>query len=228
MKDKTYVWDPLVRIFHWALLIAFITSYISGENEWGIHQYSGYLIVGLITFRVLWGFFGSKHARFSDFVRPLPETIAYLKGLFSSEESGKHFIGHNPAGGLMIVALLLSLFFTTFSGLKLYGAEGHGPFAVAHEPGVEMTESGYAKEHDDKHEAYEKHESDEHESDDHDEAYEDEEAEEFWEEIHEFFIHFTLILIILHVVGVVLSSRKHKENLVRAMITGYKEKQENE
>ncbi len=228
MKDKIYVWDPLVRVFHWVLVLAFITSYISGENEWGIHQYSGYLIIGLITFRVLWGFVGSKHARFADFVRPVPETIDYLKGLFSRGGEEKHFVGHNPAGGLMVIALLLSLFFTGFSGLKLYGAEGHGPFAVVHEQGAgqnaDVAKTGYAGEYedDDEHEAYEKHE--EHESDDHDEAYEDEEAEEFWEEIHEFFVHFTLILIILHVAGVILSSRKYKENLVKAMITGYKEK----
>ena len=216
MKDKIYVWDPLVRLFHWLLVALFITSYITGENESSIHIYSGYTILTLLTIRIIWGFVGSKYARFSDFVKSPAETIAYLKDLKSNKPSEKHYVGHNPAGGMMVLALLISISCTGFAGLKLYGAEGHGPFAVGHE--VVAGQEREVKEHgEDVHEVHEKHEGHE------DEAYEDEEAEEFWEEIHEFFVNFTLFLIILHIAGVVMSARKHNENLVKAMVTGYKE-----
>ena len=65
------VWDPLVRIFHWTLVLAFATSYLTGDewDDWGnVHEISGYIILGLIVFRVIWGLVGSKYAGFSDFV----------------------------------------------------------------------------------------------------------------------------------------------------------------
>lgn len=65
------VWDPLVRIFHWSLVLAFATSYLTGDewDDWGdVHEISGYLILGLVVVRIIWGFVGSKYARFSDFI----------------------------------------------------------------------------------------------------------------------------------------------------------------
>lgn len=120
------VWDPAVRIFHWSLVAAFIIAYVSEDDFMTIHAYAGYIIIGLLIFRVVWGFIGTRHARFSDFVSPPNEILAYLKEMVALK--AKHYLGHNPAGGAMIIALLMSLFITTLTGLCVYGIEGSGPF----------------------------------------------------------------------------------------------------
>ncbi len=194
------VWDILIRIFHWSLVLAFTIAYLSEDDFEDLHVYSGYVVLGLISFRVLWGFIGTRYARFSNFIYPFAETKKYLSSLLSREP--KHYLGHNPAGGLMVVALLLSLFATTVSGLKVYGVEGHGPLA---DNGYEISIISEAR------------------ADDDEGKHEDSPEEEFWEEIHEFFAEFTLLLIFIHIAGVLLASLIHGENLVRAMITGKKE-----
>lgn len=68
MQNEIRVWDPLVRIFHWSLVVSFAIAYFSGDEENAIHIYSGYIVAALISFRLIWGFIGSRHARFSDFV----------------------------------------------------------------------------------------------------------------------------------------------------------------
>ena len=235
MKNKIYVWDPLVRIFHWLLAIAFVTSYLSGEEHAEWHAYPGYLIIGLLAFRLLWGLVGTRHARFTDFVRPLSDTLAYLRGLLTGQS--RRYLGHNPAGGLMVLALLASLSLTAGTGLWTYGLEGQGPLAsvaattevvrpVNDDREDDHDEGQYYKAHedDDIGEVYEREHGkayaahDEH--DEHDEH--DNEAAEWWEEIHEFFGKLTLLLVAGHLVGVLVSSLAHRENLVRAMITGYK------
>ena len=122
------VWDPAVRIFHWALVPAFVIAYLSGEEIIDLHVFSGYLVGGLVAFRILWGLVGTRHARFSDFVRS-PGTIRdYLGTLFSGQPH--HYTGHNPAGGAMVILLLLMLALTTLSGLAVYGyKELAGPLA---------------------------------------------------------------------------------------------------
>ena len=219
MKQGTYVWDPLIRVFHWSLVLTFTLSYLTGDEFETVHAYSGYLILALISVRIVWGFIGTKHARFSDFVRPLPEAISYLRGLVTGD--AKKYTGHNPAGGLMVLALLSSITITGITGLKAYGVEGHGPLASTPTETISETRlnsveanSTYMKSADD---------------DDHDKQYknaehnEHDEEDEVWEELHEFFANFTVLLIILHVLGVYISAYRHKEKLVNAMITGYKE-----
>jgi len=126
--DEIKVWDPLVRIFHWSLLVAIISAYLS-ENEWfALHIWSGYTVTGLVAFRLVWGFAGTKHARFSDFVFSPATVIAYLKEMLSMHPT--RFIGHSPASGAMVVALLASLVAVILSGMSLYAmAEHSGPFA---------------------------------------------------------------------------------------------------
>ena len=133
--NQIKVWDLLVRIFHWSLAGAFFIAYLTEDDWLDIHVFAGYMIAGLIVFRLLWGLIGTRHARFSDFVRPPREVFAYLKDMATFHP--KRYIGHNPAGGAMVVALLLSLVMTVLTGLSVYGAEEMaGPLAglFAHAP----------------------------------------------------------------------------------------------
>ena len=115
----------------------------------------------------------------------------------------------------MVIALLASISMITFSGLKLYAVEeGKGP--LAGEPSVMIIGQAHAdsddyREFDDDHESYS-----------HDDDGDDEE-EDYWEDLHEVFVNFTIFLIIMHIVGVFVASRLHDESLVKAMITGRKE-----
>jgi cytochrome b len=178
------VWDPLVRLFHWALVAAFFTAYITEDDFLTLHTYAGYSVVGLVLLRIIWGFIGTRYARFGSFVTRPRVAWQYLKNTLSRR--AKRYVGHNPAGGAMIVLLLVSLLITTFSGIAAYGAvESAGPL------GNWLGTAG-----------------------------------EFWEdtfkEVHEFFANFTVLLVAMHVIGVIVASLLHRENLVRAMYTGYK------
>jgi len=190
------VWDPLVRIFHWTLVVSFFTALLSGDEWESLHVFAGYVVSGLIAFRLVWGIIGTRHARFSDFVFSPATVLAYLKDLAALR--AKRYLGHNPAGGWMIVALLASLAITTLTGMTAHGtfssvkvASTLIPTAMAHEDG------------------------------DDDEG---DEGEGVFGEIHEFFAYFTLFLVVIHIGGVLVSSLLHRENLVRAMITGRKQR----
>jgi cytochrome b len=210
MSKRIYVWDRFVRLFHWTLALAFLVAYATGEEESAIHTNAGYLILGLIITRIIWGFVGSRHARFTDFLYSPREVLGYLRGLVTPVRV-KRYIGHSPAGSWMVFALLISLSLTIFSGLKMEAAEGRGLLAetspVTMASGSLLVSSAYAD--DDEH-AY-------------DREGHDKEGDEFWEEVHEFFANFTLLLVVLHISGVLFTSLRHKENLIRAMLTGYKQ-----
>ena len=217
MREKIYVWDPLVRLFHWSLVLSFIVAYVTGEDGEDLpHVYAGYIIMGLIVFRIIWGLIGSKHARFSDFVTSPAVALRHGRDMLAGK--ARHYLGHNPLGGWMILALLVSLSITTVTGIKLYGVEGHGPLAqnqvISHTVNTNNDLVVLASDRD--------HDDDDDEGRDGHEG--DDEAEEFWEEIHEFFANFTLLLVLLHITGVIVSSAKESQNLVKAMITGYKQK----
>lgn len=125
MNDNTIrVWDPFVRFFHWTLVAAFFLAYFTEDELLGVHVWSGYWIGGLILARLAWGFVGTRHARFSDFIRRPGEVVQYLRDELAGR--AKRYIGHNPAGGAMIVMLLISLSLTILSGLVVYGAEECG------------------------------------------------------------------------------------------------------
>lgn len=114
----TKVWDLPVRIFHWTLVSLFLFLIVSGDLgdeliEW--HFYAGYLLSGLILFRLIWGLIGSHYARFLSFVRHPLHTLGYLKRMFQG--NAEHHYGHNPAGGMMVIALLLLLSAQIASGL---------------------------------------------------------------------------------------------------------------
>jgi cytochrome b len=126
-QQEINVWDPLVRLFHWVLVGAFAVAWLS-EDEWmSLHSYAGYTIAGLLLFRLVWGLLGPRYARFSDFVNSPAIVFGYLKELMKLR--ARRYIGHNPAGGAMILALLLSLMVTSLTGMLAYGAVGSGPLA---------------------------------------------------------------------------------------------------
>ena len=124
------VWDPLVRVFHWTLVIGFFAAYLSeGEAETlNLHTWAGYTVIGLVLIRLVWGFVGTRHARFRDFVHRPGTVKDYVVSIF--RRSPRRYLGHNPAGGLMIVILLISLFMTAFFGMAVYAVEEQaGPLA---------------------------------------------------------------------------------------------------
>jgi cytochrome b len=127
-SSRIKVWDPLVRIFHWGLVAAFAIAFMAGEDWLVVHTLAGYTILGLVVFRMLWGLIGTPYARFGSFVRPWPEALAYLKALLALRAT--RYLGHNPAGGAMIVLLLLCLMATAMTGMALYGmGDAAGPLA---------------------------------------------------------------------------------------------------
>ena len=126
---KIRVWDPLVRLFHWSLVAGFITAYLSQEDYLALHTWAGYLIAGLVVWRIVWGIIGTDTARFVSFVRSPGVVWQYLKD--SLNQRASRYLGHNPAGGLMIVLLLICLGLTTLSGMAVYGLGDHaGPLAL--------------------------------------------------------------------------------------------------
>lgn len=127
-QEQVRVWDPLVRLFHWSLVAAFATAFIVEDDLLGVHVWAGYLVLGLIAVRLVWGFVGPRHARFTDFVRGPRQVLGYLRE--SLRLAAPRHLGHNPLGGAMVVALLLLVGLTGLSGMALYGAqELSGPLA---------------------------------------------------------------------------------------------------
>lgn len=164
------VWDLFVRLYHWFQAALIAAAWITaGEVKW-LHERIGYAIMVLVALRILWGFLGSRHARFADFVRGPRAVLTYLRDLMRGRE--RRYLGHNPAGGAMIVALLVAIFGTVLTGWLLttdawFGSDG-------------------------------------------------------MEEFHESLAQLILALVAVHVAGVIFESLRHRENLVRSMITGRK------
>lgn len=122
------VWDLPVRLFHWTLVTGFFLAFITEDHWMGVHTFAGYTIAGLILFRLVWGLIGSRHARFSDFVRNPVEIKNYLRDILRFR--AQRYLGHNPAGGAMIMALIVSLTITLITGIATYGGkELAGPLA---------------------------------------------------------------------------------------------------
>ncbi|MCF8016410.1 MAG: cytochrome b/b6 domain-containing protein [Chromatiaceae bacterium] len=127
-STRVRVWDPLVRIFHWSLAAGFATAFIVEDDLLGVHVWAGYLVLILIAIRLVWGVIGTEHARFGDFVRGPGQALAYIKDALRFR--APRYLGHNPAGGAMVIALLLSVVATGLTGMALYGAEEFsGPLA---------------------------------------------------------------------------------------------------
>jgi cytochrome b len=164
------VFDLPQRVFHWLIAGCFAGAWLSAESEQLklVHVTLGLTVAALVTFRLVWGFIGSRHARFANFVRGPGAAWAYLAALRRGR--AEHHDGHNPAGGLAIIALLSLAALTTALGWAAYCDAG----------GLD------------------------------------------WGEVHEAAATAMLVLVGVHLSGVVVGSLAHRENLVRAMITGRK------
>lgn len=112
------VWDLPVRLFHWSLVGLVLTSWATRElGEMEAHRLSGYAILVLVLFRVLWGFMGTRHARFADFVRTPAAMRAYMQDTLAGRPT--RFLGHNPAGGWSVLGMLACLLVQAVTGLFL-------------------------------------------------------------------------------------------------------------
>jgi len=170
-NSEIKVWDILVRIFHWGLVSSFALAWITAENWEDMHIWAGFAAAALIGFRLFWGLVGPKYARFTQFVRGPKATKKYARAIVRGQEP--RYIGHNPLGGLMVLALLAGLSLTAWTGWLI-------------------TLPAYKK--------------------------------SGWVEgFHEIMAGFMLTMVVIHIVGVVYASLRHKENLARAMVTGKKQ-----
>jgi cytochrome b len=187
------------------LVLTFFIAYFTEDDLLTLHVWAGYVVGTLVVMRVLWGFVGPQHARFSDFLyRPI-EVWGYLIAMLTLR--AKRYLGHSPAGGAMILALLLGLTAIVWSGLELYAVEENaGPLGGL--TTNQIPRAVLAKESEEERE---------------DEREERKSGEgEIWEEIHETLANLVLALVLLHVAGVLFASLAHRENLAKSMLTGYK------
>ena len=168
--ETVKVWDPFVRVCHWSLVGGFAGAYLSGDDGGAWHEAAGYLALGLVAARILWGLVGTGQARFSAFV-PSPRRLSgYLRALLAGRD--ERYLGHNPAGAMMILALLAGIVALGVSGWMLGSDALWGA--------------------------------------------------KWLEEVHEGLAGTVLSLAAVHVAGVIFAGHRHRENLVRAMISGRK------
>lgn len=163
------IWDKFVRIFHWAVVSLFLLNRFVTEDE--LHDYLGYVLLGSLVARVVWGFCGSQNARFASFLPTLAGIKRHLQQLRTNTVDPTE--GHNPLGGMMIFLLLILLFSICVTGwmmsLDLFW-------------GIEWVEN-----------------------------------------THEILSNITLVCVFIHVVAVLVISKITKLNLIKTMITGYRE-----
>ncbi|MCP4077933.1 MAG: cytochrome b [Gammaproteobacteria bacterium] len=125
--DTVKVWDPLVRLFHWSLVLSFFLAFIT-EDDWiNLHVAAGYSVAMLIGFRLVWGLMGTRYARFTQFIKSPSQVLLYLKKMLTFDVP--HYIGHNPAAAAMIISLLVSITLISITGMAIIAAEGQGPLA---------------------------------------------------------------------------------------------------
>jgi cytochrome b len=198
-SSEIEVWDPFIRIAHWAVALGFFIAYLT-EDTMTVHVWAGYTVGVLVFVRIVWGFVGPHYARFSDFVTNPITAVRYLLDLVLAR--AKRYIGHSPAGGVMVIALLVFLAATVATGLIQYAVEkGAGPLAPLYAQTFVEGSQALAEDA---------------------ERGEVREGESALGEAHEVIANITLGLVMFHILGVLLASFMHQENLARAMITGRK------
>lgn len=169
-SDRILVWDLPTRLFHWTLAASFAGAWLTGDSErWrDLHVLLGYTFAGLIAFRLAWGCVGSRYARFASFVTGPEPVLRYFGSILAMRP--EHHVGHNPAGGWAVLALLGLGALTALTGYASFNDLGG----------------------------------------------------DWLEELHEGAASAMLALVFVHIGAVLVSSLVHRENLVRAMVTGLK------
>jgi len=170
MIRRILVWDVPTRVFHWLQVLAFGGAYLLAFSERfrDYHDALGYILLGLLVFRLVWGFAGTRYARFSSFLFNPGEIVAYLRAMLKGKPG--HYLGHNPVGSVSVWLLLALGMFICVTGVMSLQDDA-GDLVV---------------------------------------------------ELHGLATNVMLGVIALHLIGVLMSSIMHRENLVRSMITGYK------
>jgi cytochrome b len=168
--EPVYVWDWPLRACHWALAFFVVVAWFTPNTYDSLHRFAGYAVIGLIVFRLAWGFLGTRYSRFRTLRRRLRAMPQYLGGLRRGK-TGRYF-GLNPAGAAMLVALLLGLAISSITGAMQVTVRFFGVWWV--------------------------------------------------EDTHAWSSNAVMILVLLHVLGVLWMGVRQGENLVRAMITGWK------
>lgn len=167
---RVRIWDLPTRVFHWSLALSFFGAYLLAESERvrHLHVMFGYTVIALVVFRLIWGFLGTRYARFRSFAFGPRAVVDHLKGLARRDVPGH--TGHTPAGSWAIWLMLLLALVTAVSGYLYFNEIGG----------------------------------------------------ETMEELHEVAANAWLFVVFVHVAGVIVSSVAERQNLARAMVTGYK------
>lgn len=170
MIRRILVWDMPTRVFHWLQALSFGAAYLTAFSERmrNYHVALGYILLGLLVFRLLWGFVGTRYAQFRSFLFNPKEIVVYLLSMFKGKPA--HYPGHNPAGSVSVWLLLALGMFICVTGVM---------------------------------------------------ALQDD-ASDLVVDLHGLATNVMLGVILLHLIGVLMSSIMHRENLVRSMFTGYK------
>jgi cytochrome b len=164
------VWDLAVRVLHWSLVLTVAAAWLTRHSPGRWHEWLGYATLAVVAARTAWGFLGAGYARFADFVQPASVTVAYSRDVIAGREV--RYVGHNPLGGWMVLALLAMVALVGLTGW-LYTTD------------------------------------------------------QFWgvpwvEELHETLSDVLFAFVGLHILGVVFTSVRHRENLPGAMLHGRK------
>lgn len=133
MSQRILVWDVPTRVFHWLLALSFAGAFLTAESERyrDVHVLLGYTLLGLIAFRLLWGFFGTRYAQFRSFLYKPREVLGYLLSLAKGKPS--HFVGHNPVGSVAIWLLLALGISSGLTGVMLFQDIGGETVEELHE-----------------------------------------------------------------------------------------------
>lgn len=203
-----HVWDPLVRITHWAVAMAVLANGLINKSGGTAHIWIGWGVLAILALRFAWGFFGPSEARFAAFLPNPRAALRHLRAVLAKVTGrGKglaEYPSHNPAGAMMIYALWGALAVVVMTGLVMTG--GQSPVQLAaQQAAVAAGDWSVMIEGDS-------------------EGQRDDDANEWAEDVHEIAANLVLLLALIHVGGVALESRALGRNLVRPMLISVKRK----